>query len=362
MSRATLRSRLPHLAIACVIGVPLILTGCGGSREEDTIKPDAAVQLASVASRDFNDVVVAYGVVESPAATARAVSVQVESLLTQLQVEQGEAVKRGQALARLAPSATTLLEAQRAERDAQAAQAELQRVEHLRAQALATESELQAARATAASAAALRASLAARVGPAGGLELTAPVSGVIDGLTARVGEILAAGSVVVRILEPASPLVRLGVEPAALAGLAQGAVVQLADLRGQDAGSGRIVGIDQRVDPQSGLAGLLVRAPGALAVASGTRVRARIIRATHRQVPGVPRSAVQRDGADTYVFVADAGKAQRRVVHLGYDDGDAVEITEGLQPGESVVVLGNNELTDGMAIHVDKAAAPDSTS
>jgi RND family efflux transporter MFP subunit len=357
MSRAAQKSRLPHLAIAWVIGMPLVLSGCGGSREEDTVRPDAAVQVASVASRDFNDVVVAYGVVEAPAATARAVSVQVESVLTQLQVEQGEAVKRGQALARLEPSATTLLEAQRAERDAQAAQAELLRVEHLRVQALATESELQAARATAASAAALRASLAARVGPPGGLELTAPVSGVIDGLAARVGEILAAGSVVVRILQPASPLVRLGVEPAALAGLAQGALVQLADLQGQVAGTGRIVGIDRRVDPQSGLAGLLVRAQDAVTVASGTRVRAQIIRATHRQVPGVPRSAVQRDGAEAYVFVADAGKAQRRVVHLGYDEADEVEITEGLKPGERVVVLGNDELTDGMAIHVDKAAA-----
>ena len=61
----------------------------------------------------------------------------------------------------------------------------------------------------------------------------------------------------------------------------------------------------------------------------------------------VPASAVQTIGADSVVFVPEAGSAtrfrERRVV-LGARDGERVAVVEGLAPGERVVTKGSFDL------------------
>jgi HlyD family secretion protein len=59
----------------------------------------------------------------------------------------------------------------------------------------------------------------------------------------------------------------------------------------------------------------------------------------------VPRRAVRSNGGQNIVFVVDRGQAERRVVGLGTDDGDAVEIHFGLSSGERIVIEGPNDLT-----------------
>jgi RND family efflux transporter MFP subunit len=299
--------------------------------------------------------------VEAAAGQGGAVTVQVESQVAEVYVQSGETVREGQALLRLQASAVTALDAGKAEGDARSAQVELQRLSRLREQGLATESELQVARAAAASATALRDSLAARAGGQQGLTLQAPVDGVVDGLTARPGEVLAAGTVVARVMALTSRGVRLGVEPDALDGLRVGADVELWDLHEVSRGAGHVVAIDRRVDAQSGLAAVLVRAESVAVGPLGTRLRARIIRDRHVKAPGVPRSAVLFDGDRAAVFVVVGGKAQRRDVKLGFRDSNQIEILAGVSQGEQVVVLGNDELKDGMAVHVAAGAADPKT-
>jgi RND family efflux transporter MFP subunit len=53
-----------------------------------------------------------------------------------------------------------------------------------------------------------------------------------------------------------------------------------------------------------------------------------------------------------YLFVADQGKARMRTVVLGHESGTTVEVSEGLQPGERVVVRGMHQLNDGTKIKV----------
>ena len=55
---------------------------------------------------------------------------------------------------------------------------------------------------------------------------------------------------------------------------------------------------------------------------------------------------------DPYVFVVVEGKAQRREVRLGLDDGSRVEIVEGLAEGERVILGRPTALRDGDAVEV----------
>ena len=70
---------------------------------------------------------------------------------------------------------------------------------------------------------------------------------------------------------------------------------------------------------------------------------------SHENALVVPQSAVLEN---SYVFVADGGKAVRKNVTLGIQNTTMVEILGGLGDGESVIVEGNYGLEDGSPVQV----------
>ncbi len=58
----------------------------------------------------------------------------------------------------------------------------------------------------------------------------------------------------------------------------------------------------------------------------------------------LPRTAVLVDGAVPRIFVIREGRAEERQVTLGYSRGDQVEIATGLAAGDTVVVVGQDNL------------------
>jgi len=70
----------------------------------------------------------------------------------------------------------------------------------------------------------------------------------------------------------------------------------------------------------------------------------------------LPRNTVVSNAEENYVFVVgEGGTAVKTPVTLGVDSGKQIEITSGLRVGDLVVVAGQENLRDGMAIIV---AAP----
>jgi cobalt-zinc-cadmium efflux system membrane fusion protein len=66
-----------------------------------------------------------------------------------------------------------------------------------------------------------------------------------------------------------------------------------------------------------------------------------IITDLHRTAISIPQSAVLDDGGKSVVFVAEGGGYAKRGVNLGIQGDGRVEIIEGLQAGDKVVVKGN---------------------
>jgi multidrug efflux pump subunit AcrA (membrane-fusion protein) len=77
--------------------------------------------------------------------------------------------------------------------------------------------------------------------------------------------------------------------------------------------------------------------------------------------PLAPRAALMRNRGRSEVFVVERpaqdaeGVARRRGVRTGRSGGERVEILEGLEPGDEVVVDGQFALRDGAAVVVDGA-------
>jgi multidrug efflux pump subunit AcrA (membrane-fusion protein) len=67
----------------------------------------------------------------------------------------------------------------------------------------------------------------------------------------------------------------------------------------------------------------------------------------------VPREAViVTPNGERIAFVLKDGKALRRKLETGIEGEGRVQIISGLQPGEKVIVAGNEKLRDGMEVKV----------
>lgn len=58
-----------------------------------------------------------------------------------------------------------------------------------------------------------------------------------------------------------------------------------------------------------------------------------------------------------YVFVVEGGKARMRNVRLGVEQETAVEVQEGLRPGDQVIVRGQNRVADGSSVEITASEA-----
>jgi multidrug efflux pump subunit AcrA (membrane-fusion protein) len=66
----------------------------------------------------------------------------------------------------------------------------------------------------------------------------------------------------------------------------------------------------------------------------------------------LPRDAVIRELQRAHVFVVQGDVAEKRSVTLGLEERDKLEILDGVEAGEKVVVAGQGGLKDGSRIKI----------
>ena len=69
-------------------------------------------------------------------------------------------------------------------------------------------------------------------------------------------------------------------------------------------------------------------------------------------VPLIPKDAVLLVGGNTAVFVVEGGAARSRKVRTGMERGNVVEVLEGLEGGERLIVRGQSVVSEGSAVEV----------
>ena len=106
--------------------------------------------------------------------------------------------------------------------------------------------------------------------------------------------------------------------------------------------SGKVILVSSVVDPDTRSVKVRTQVPnpdGRLKPDMFANVQ--IITDQHRAAISIPQSAVLKDGDKTVVFVADGSGYKKRVVTPGIQGGDRIEIVDGLNAGDKVVVRGN---------------------
>ncbi|MFM0220303.1 efflux RND transporter periplasmic adaptor subunit [Paraburkholderia caledonica] len=360
---ATWRVHIALLTIAA--GAVFTCSACHSSGAADSAaadssadKPAVSVQTVRPQRGAIAQPVRAYGIVAASASNVTTINLPYIARVVQIRVQPGQTVTRGTPLVVVQADPAAVLAATEAKSAVTLAQGELARTQSLFDKGLATQSQLAAARRSADDA---RQTLAAQSqsGVASGNKIvTAPFDGVVLQLSVAQGDQVQAGAAILQLTGGAGNDMRsnvtLGVEPSDAAQVHPGDTVTLHGLSAtlaKKAIDGRVVLVGASIDPQSQLVDVGANVPlGQSAFIPGTRVNADI--ATRNGVRWiVPRAAVLKGDKGAYVFQVDAqNKARRVAVAIEVENGDRYGVDGALNQTQALVVSGNYELEDGMAV------------
>lgn len=324
------------------------------SDEDDTapaVAVVATVHVAPATLAPIREYLTVFGTIAFSADALQTLSVPYQARVVKVAVVAGQAVHKGDPLLVLQPTAAAALELQRADNDAQFARKELERTRQLFDQHLATNTDLAAAEQAAHNAQAAQASASERFGGSGERTLRADHDGVVADIAAHTGEVIAADTVFAHVGDASGLRLDLGVEPSAIAQVHAGEPVNFRLLQdGAPELKASVERVGRQIDAQTRLIPVVAKPDDAAQLSPGAALSAQIETGSGKPVLGVPRAAVLYRDDKAFVYVVQAGKAMRRAVDVGADDGERIEIKSGLAAGESVVTLGNYELEDGMAV------------
>lgn len=341
--------------------VAMTLAGCGAPDSAATpeAKPSLVVTTVQPVSQAMERTLPASGSV----AAWQEMSLGVELTgirVAEVLVEVGDSVKAGQVLLRL--DARTLdVQARQAEASVAQAQAslELARANAERGESLVKEGLISSSNADELRATRLSAEAQLTVAEAdreaarlrlGFAVLKAPDAGVIAARSVQPGQIVAAGTDLLRLIRRGRLEWRAELTEGDLARVQPGARVELTGPGGKAVtGTVRAVAPSVNTDTRTGLLYADLPEPGDLR--AGMFAQGRVLLGSAAATVLPRQSIVFRDGfPSVFVAKADAGatfNVEQRRISIGAQRGDYTEVTSGLNDGERVVVSGAGFMSDG---------------
>lgn len=310
--------------------------------------PSALVATQPLVSHEMVETLTGYGTVSGQPGQVVNLSLPAAGRVDAVLINIGQAVHKDQPLLRISTDASAYQAYTQAENALAFARRDLARQQSLLVRQLATNAQVDAAQHTVRDA---EQALAAQKALGTGTAVTtvhAPVAGVVTSLAVLPGDRPAAGATLGQMVADNALQVRLGLLPEEVRQVRTGMKVRLNAIfdPGQVA-DGVVDTVSSQIDPSSQRVDAVVRLVGALA--PGSRVKG-VITLTRRQTLAVPRQAVLSDDAGSYVYQVLNGHAHRVSVSTSGESDGLVAIRGALAPNGPVVVLGNYELADGMAV------------
>lgn len=291
-------------------------------------------------------------------------------------VEVGDSVKPGQLLAQVDP-ADLLLGAQAAQSAVVAAQvnadqarADLVRFQELHRQGFISAAELErrdsAARAAAAQLEQARAQSGAQGNQARHATLAADAAGVITAVEAEVGQVVAAGTPVVRLAHdgPRDAVFQVPEDKVALVRSLVGRTggLQVRPWGQADTRPATVREVGAAADPVTRTFVVKADVGRDAAWRLGQTVTVLLPVSRTDGVITLPLSAVWQQGGNSHVWTVDpqASTVTPQVIRIAGADGNRVVVAGGLQPGQRVVTAGVHVLTPGQQVRLEEtpAAAP----
>ena len=367
--------RIPRLAFGVALVAAVAMSAC--SKTEAPQEPLRSVKVLTVSADTFQSAYEFAGEVR-PRVESR-LGFRVAGKIIRRQAELGQRVKAGQVLAQLdaqdyqlaADAARAQLAAATTNRDLAAA--DFNRYKALKDQNFISGAELERRETTLKAAQAqwdqARAQLATQGNQARYTNLVADVSGVVTAIEAEPGQVVTAGTPVVRIAQDGPRDVVFSVPEDKVTALKPGSDVSVRVWADDTSLAGKVREVAASADPVTRTYPVKVSLDAAATPALGATayVSPRAVSHAGTRVIKLPTSALRKEGQGTAVWVLDKSTMTlaSQPVQIAGADGNETVVSAGLQPGMLVVSAGVHVLSPGqkVAIYQEKtvqgtAAAP----
>lgn len=280
---------------------------------------------------------------------------EADGRLVELALAPGAMVREGDTLARLDDriERTNLVEAEARLTEQRQT---LDRIEQLRLTNAAAEATLEEATARLAEARAdldrARRQLEDRV-------IRAPFDGVVGLTDVDVGARVSSGQVLARLDDLSEVEIEFSLPETLFSKIRPGQAVEATSAAFGDLSfAGTIDAVDSRIDPVSRSFRTRAVVPNPDNTLPAGMFMSLTLTLSETKALVVPEEAIIFEAAETYVFVAEDGTANRQTVVTGQRQDGVVAVTSGLGEDQQVVVRGLQRVRNGSPIRIDDADPP----
>lgn len=348
-----------------VIGAVMLLAACKQPAPPE--EPVRAVKVLTVGTSPLQAQAEFAG--EVRARTESRLGFRVGGKIIRRPVEIGQTVKPGQLLAQLDPrdyqlsagAAQAQVDAASTNRDL--ASSDLKRYQELKAQGFIGAAELErretALKAAQAQLAQAQAQSSAQANQAAYANLYADVAGVVVAVEAEPGQVVAAGTPVLRLAHDGPRDVVFSVPEDRVGAIVAGATLQVRNWASGNLQTAVVREVGALADPMTRTFSVKAALMGQPAPALGSTayVRPPALSQAGTQAIRLPTSALRQDGKNTAVWVLDPASMLLRSVAITVAalDTNEVVVSAGLSPGMQVVASGVHVLTAGQKVTLYQA-------
>ncbi len=320
-----------------------------------TSEPVVAVKVAPLTKGGITENIIVYGTVVPAPGAVQTISEPFETQVRRIFATAGQKVAMGKVLLEINPGPNTRLQLEQTMNNFRLAKetySNMQQRFDLKLatiqQVLQTKQAFQDAR--------LRLENLKQRGIREKKQVVADVGGLVNTVYVREGDIVSASMPLVEIVAQDRFEARLGVEPEDINRLKVDQPISLFSVYMQSSRgvAGRIRAISKSINPVTRLVDLFVEFPPSAEFLPGEYIQGKITISSKKTLI-IPRTAVLPEGDHYVLFTVKDGRARKQSVHVGLEtDTDIEVISENLQQGDLIVVLGNYELQEGMEINTEE--------
>jgi len=300
-----------------------------------TLQPGSFVNYVQIQGKvDAEDNVVAYP--------------QVPGTIIAINAKVGQRVSRGQVLAQLDNSVAKQNIAQ-AESQVSLNRTLFQRQKALWDQKIGTEVQYLQAQTTLQSSEKQLSSLRQQANQS---RIVSPISGTIDQMDLKLGQVAQPGTTGIRIVNADKLKVKADVPESYVSSVNTGNVVKIVVPDAQDSVTTKVTFAAKAIDPVSRSFAVEVKLPVRKSIRPNMTAILKIADYSKSSAIVIPVKAIQRSEDGDYVFVNENGTAKKVTVKAGKTYGGQTEIVSGLKAGDQLVTEGVSDIEDGDKIKV----------
>jgi RND family efflux transporter MFP subunit len=187
--------------------------------------------------------------------------------------------------------------------------------------------------------------------------IVSPISGSVDQMDLKLGQIASPGATGIRIVNADILKIKADVPESYVSSINQGDNVKVVVPDANDSLMAKVTFAAKVIDQASRSFGVEIKLPQRKTLRPNMTAIIKIANYTRNNSIVIPLNAVQRSESGNYVFVADNNTAKKKIVKLGATSAGQIEILSGLNSGDKLITQGASDVEDGDKIKISQTTA-----